>query len=179
VRLGTFVALWVTATSCSHSGAPTSRLAGGAAGPDYCAMATTALNESIKSNREQPYGLEAACVQQTAAASGRIYVDARFMDGPDLATVPVRSCAAQNYLIRFDPKHFEPSPGAGVVLLLVSTRTPQGREFNARVEQPNWPARPAGTAAPSPCGSAFGVLTGSGSRWAARVVPPPRGPDDL
>jgi len=142
-------------------------------------MAFVALAETIKSNREQPYGLEAACVREMAAASGKVYVDARFMEGSDLAKVPERSCVRENYVIRFDPQHFEPSPAAGVVLLLVSAPTSKGREFNAVVEQPNWPAKRPGTFATSQCGSAFGMLTGSDRHWAAQIVPPPRGPDDL
>ena len=149
------------------------------AGPDYCSMAAVALTETIKSNREQPYGLEAACVDEMAAAAGKIYVDARFIEIPDGGTVVTPSCVRKKYVIRFDPSHFEPSPAPGVVLLLVSAPTPNGREFNARMETPNWPAKPPGTVAMSQCGSAFGVLTESGSSWKAQINPPARGPDDL
>ena len=147
--------------------------------PDYCAMAVAALSETVKSNQEQPYGLEAACVDEMAARAGKIYVDARFDEASDVGAVPIPNCARKNYIVRFDPNHFEPSPATGVVLLLVSEPTPEGREFNARMEEPSWPAKPPGTVALSQCGSAFGVLTGSGSHWTARISPPVRGPDDL
>lgn len=166
------------AVSCSHA-----RLMGrtetGMSPPDYCAMAGVALAETIKSNRQQPYGLEDACVNHLAMSAGKVYVDARFMEGRELAVVPVRSCVRQNYVIRFDYKAFERSPTPGVVLLLVSTATTQGREFNAVLEESNWPAKRPGVFALSPCGSAFGVLRGAGARWTAQIVPPPREADDL
>lgn len=179
MKVRTLVGIVIATTSCSHSRDPASTRGPSAEHPDYCAMAAAVLTETIKSNREQPYGLEDACVDEMAARSGKIYVDARFMDANGASVVPVPSCTAQKYVIRFDPKRFEPSPAPGVVLLLVSAPSAKGREFNARIEDPNWPAKPAGTAALSQCGSAFGVLTAVGSHWAARVVPPPREPDDL
>jgi hypothetical protein len=179
MNLATLVGVVVGAASCSHAHSEGLASVAGVATPDYCEMAVVALAETIKSNREQPYGLEDACVNEVARVSGKVYVDARFMEGTALATVPVRSCVRRNYVVRFDHKAFERSPAPGVVLLLVSTPTAKGREFNAVVEDPNWPAKRPGTFALSQCGSAFGILRGSGTRWTAQIVPPPRHPGDL
>jgi hypothetical protein len=168
-----------TAASCSLGGRPTVRPGAETSPVDYCQMATVALRETVKSNDEQPYGIEDVCVHRLAAASGKIYVDARFMGSRDLETVPVRSCTREKYVIRFDYRNFERSPSEGVVLLMVSAETASGRTFNAVVEESDWPSKRPRAMALSPCGSAFGVLRRSQNVWTAIVVPPPRAPDAL
>lgn len=145
----------------------------------YCQMALAALAASVKKFEEQPLGLEQRCVERVATSGGKIYVDARFTEGEQLASVPQPGCTTDRYVIRFDPKAFVPSPSEEVVLLALWTHPPTGWEFNAVVESPNWPSRRPAIMSLSQCGSAFGVLNHSSSGWAATIVMPPRSPDAL
>jgi hypothetical protein len=142
-------------------------------------MALAALAATIKKFEEQPLGLEQRCVERVATSGGKIYVDARFTEGEQLAAVPESSCTSDRYVVRFDPKAFVPSPSEEVVLLALWTHPPAGWEFNAVVESPNWPSRRPAVMSLSQCGSAFGVLNQSSNGWAATIVMPPRSPDAL
>jgi hypothetical protein len=145
---------------------------------DYCEMAAVVLGETVKSNADQPYGLEDVCVHRLASLSGRTYVDVRFGDGPPPSTATT-ACVRDPYAIRFDVQGFQQSPAQGVVLLMISAEKNGARDFSAIVEEPNWPARRPEVLAMSPCGSAFGSVRLQASGWSAHVVPPPRSPDAL
>ena len=168
----------VVLTSCAHRNAQMSR--GEAdAGIDYCGISIVALRAAVRSQEEQPLGLDAACVRQYAGFAGKIYVDARFMKDGALETVSEKSCTRDNFIIRFDDEH-APSPAPGVLFLSVSPQTPAGRDFYVTIENANWTKRAPTVLAMPPCYPAFGRLDSSGKTgWTAKVVPAPRGPDDL
>jgi hypothetical protein len=170
------VALAITA--CVHNRPDQTHDSASAAGIGmYCQMALAALKETIKPFDAQPYGLEKACVYSRAMYSGKVFVDARF--DHHWGRVPESDCTQEDYVIRFDFDHYQRSPSAEVVLLLVDSETAAGRSFNATMEEPNWPSKKPGLRALSACGSAFGTLRRSGSRWTATVEDPPREPDEL
>jgi hypothetical protein len=169
----------VVLTACAHRNAQMSRGEAGA-GIDYCGISIVALRAAVTSQEEQPLGLDAACVRQHAGFAGKIYVDARFMKDGALETVSERSCTRDNFIIRFDDEHDTPSPAPGVLFLSVSPQTPAGRDFYVTIEKANWAKRAPTVLAMPPCYPAFGRLDSSGKTgWTGKVVPAPRGPDDL
>jgi hypothetical protein len=137
--------------SVSHAAGPT-------AATDYCAMSVAALKTAIKSHEEAPDGLDPSCVREYATVNGKIYVDARFMSPSDLEIVPQRICARDRFVVRFDFKQYEQSPGRGVLFLSVKSPTREGRDFYLTVEQSNWTTRSTGMLAVPPCYPAFGIL---------------------
>src|SRR5450432_2228681 len=107
---------------------------------DYCGMATAALTASIRSFKEQPLGLEDACVSLKASKNGKVYVDARFTSRATLEEPPSRGCAIDRYVVRFDWRHFSASPADGVVLLSFTDGAPDGaRPYSVTVEESDWP----------------------------------------
>ena len=170
----TMAALAITA--CVHN-RPARKAESVPATGTYCQMALAVLQETIRPFDAQPYGLERACVHNRATYSGRVFVDARF--DHHWTRVPEGDCTHGDYVIRFDFDHYQQSPSAEVVLLLVDSETPAGRSFNVTMEEPNWPSKKPGLQALSACGSAFGTLRRSGSNWTATVESPPREPDEL
>jgi len=142
-------------------------------------MALSVLRATVASNDVQPYGLEDVCVRRLSSAAGHIFVDARVSEQPGASPAAAPDCFRDSFRIRFDPGHFEKAPTDGVVLLLISRSANGAMEFNAVVEQPDWPSKRPGVIGLSPCGSAFGTLHYSTSGWAATVVAPPRSPDAL
>jgi hypothetical protein len=136
-------------------------------------MAAAILGEVVKTNDEQPFGLERACVEDRAAARGQIYVDARFNRRVDDTAVAQPDCPSGKFLIRFNRDNFVSAPSPGVVLLLVyDGEKGSGMEFNARTENSDWPKNKPGVMSLPACGSAFGVLSKEGSTWKARVTSP-------
>jgi len=136
---------------------------------------------NLRSNEELPIGLDAGCVHEYAAFAGKIYVDVRFMKDGELETVSEKSCTRDNFIIRFDAEHNTPSPAPGVLFLSVAPQTSTGRDFYLTVEEATWTKRAPTVLAMPPCYPAFGILNRSGkpAGWTAKVVPAPRGPDDL
>jgi hypothetical protein len=141
-------------------------------GSDYCQMAAAALHQVVRSHDKQPFGLDESCVREKAGSAGKIYADARFTEHESFVVVPRRSCTVRDIVIRFDHQHYEPSPTAAVVVLLISDETPAGRPYAVRVDAADWQTRSFGDAT-SPCGSATGTLRRFGSGWTASVTPPP------
>jgi hypothetical protein len=168
----------VALTSCAHRNEQTSR-SEASAEIDYCGISIVALRAAVRTQEEQPLGLDAGCVRQYAGFAGRIYVDARFMKDGALETVSEKSCTRDNFIIRFDAEH-APSPAPGVLFLSVSPQTSADREFYVTIEDTNWTKRAPAVVAMPPCYPAFGRLNYSAKTgWTAKVVPAPRGPDDL
>jgi len=174
----TSVALALASCAHPHGG---QRQPSGPDRPDYCQISATALRAAIKPQAQESNALDARCVREYASVGAQIYVDARFTKGGALERVPQSSCTAGEFLIRFDSEHNSQSPAPGVVFLSVDEPTPTGRPFSVTVEESRWAKRPSNVLAMPPCDPAFGILSGSGAKsgWAARLVPPPRGPDDL
>lgn len=146
---------------------------------DYCGMAVSALRTTIASNDVQPYGLEDVCVRRLASAAGRIFVDARVSEQRNGRPASAADCSSDRFTIRFDPARFQKAPTDGVVLLLVSQSADGAMEFNAVVEQADWPSKRPGVFGLSPCGSAFGTIRYSGTGWVATVARPTQSPDAL
>jgi hypothetical protein len=144
-------------------------------------MATTALRAAVAPPDREPNGLDAQCVREYAAVDGKIYVDARFIKGRAFDGTGQASCTSDDFIIRFDAEANRPSPAPGVVFLRFDEPTPSGRPFFVTIEQPGWAKRAPDVLAMSPCYPAFGLLTRAtgAAKWTARVVTPPRGPDDL
>lgn len=174
--------LWVAVAfaSCAHRHGEQGR-PGGAAMPDYCQMSATILRTAIKAQDKEPNALDARCVREYAGVGAQVYVDARFTKGGALERVPQASCMTGEFVIRFDSDRNPQSPAPGVVFLSVDETTPAGRPFSVTVEESRWSKRAPNVLAMPPCDPAFGILSGGGgtSGWAAKLVPPPRGPDDL
>ena len=168
----------VALTSCAHRHGG-QRQPGGSDTPDYCQMSATALRAAIKPQAKEPNALDARCVREYAGVGAQIYVDARFTKGGALERVPQSSCTAGEFLIRFDSERNPQSPAPGVVFLSVDEPTPAGPPFSVTVEESRWAKRPSNGLAMPPCDPAFGMLRGGESDWIAKLVPPPRGPDDL
>jgi hypothetical protein len=146
---------------------------------DHCRVAVAALDASVRPFSEQPLAMELACVNKLATRDGKIYVDARFTSGQTLEEPNVSICSTDRYVIRFDWRHFQPSPTDDVVLLLFTDNANGSRSYGVSLEAPDWPRRRPGTVTLSPCYSAFGVVRGSPAGWEAEVTPPPRSPDAL
>jgi hypothetical protein len=179
VSVALFAGGIVALTSCAHRNEQTSRSEAGAE-IDYCGISIVALQAAVRTQEEQPLGLDPACVRQYAAFAGKIYVDARFMKDGALEAVSEKSCTRDNFIIRFDDEHDTPSPAPGVLFLSVSPQTPAGRDFYVTIEDANWTKRAPAVLAMPPCYPAFGRLNYSAKAgWTAKVVPAPRGPDDL
>lgn len=140
---------------------------------NHCHIAAAALRASIRPYREQPLGLERACVMQRAEQDGAIYVDARFTRGEQLDDVKTASCRRDGYVIRFDWKNFVPSPAADVVLLTFLWKDATTAVFNAVTEDARWPEKPAGLMEISQCGSAFGSVRLVSQEWQVSLSKPP------
>lgn len=174
--LGIAVAL----AACGHAGGK-SPATDGRRVSEYCAMAGAALRSAVTTPEREPNGLDDQCVREYAAVDGKIYVDARFTKGGSFETTGQTSCTSGDFVIRFDSESNPPSAAPGVVFLRVDEATPTGRPFFVTIEQPGWAKRAPNVLAMSPCYPAFGLLTraAGGTAWTAKVVPPPRSPDDL
>lgn len=172
----TSVALALASCAHPHGGQPQPRRPDT---PDYCQISATAIRAVIKPQAQEPNALDAGCVREYASVGGQIYVDARFTKAGALERVPQSSCTAGEFLIRFDSEHNPQSPAPGVVFLSVDEPTPTGRPFSVTVEESRWAKRPSNVLAMPLCDPAFGILSGGESGWIAKLVPPPRGPDDL
>jgi len=142
-------------------------------------MAFTALKASIRSYADQPLGLENTCIESVASLNGKVYVDARFQRGNELEKPEVPSCEQGQYLIRFDPRSFTPSPTYQVVFLSFRAGASDFREFDITTDISNWPSRPPGTVGLSPCYSAYGVIHRAAAGWQAEMRQYPKSPDAL
>jgi len=170
----------IALASCAHRHGE-ARRADGVVAPDYCEMSATVLRAAIKGHDQEPLGLDARCVQEYAGLGRQVYVDARFTKGGALEPIPEKACMRGEFVIRFDSDRNPQSPAPGVVFLSVEEPTPAGRPFHVTVEESRWAKRPSNVLAMPPCDPAFGILSGMDTRsgWTAKLVPPPRGPDDL
>lgn len=164
--------------ACGHAGGNPPATDGRRAS-EYCAMAGTALRAAVAAPEREPNGLDARCVQEYAAMDGKIYVDARFAKGGAFEATGQASCTTGDFIIRFDAAANPPSAAPGVVFLRFDEATPTGRPFFVTIEQRGWAKRAPNVLAMSPCYPAFGLLTRAAGGWRAKVVPSPRGPDDL
>ena len=144
-------------------------------------MSATILRAAIKAPDQEPNGLDARCAREYAGVGEQVYVDARFTKGGALEHVSETSCMKGEFVIRFDSDRNPQSPAPGVVFVSVDEPKPTGRPFFVTVEESRWAKRPSNVLAMPPCDPAFGILSGDGERsgWTAKLVPPPRGPDDL
>lgn len=172
------VALLFASACHAHPAAPVSP-SSDISTSDYCDMTLAALRATVTSNDVQPYGLEEVCVRRLASSSGYIFVDARVSERPGDPPIAAPACSRAGFRIRFDSPHFEKAPTDGVVLLVASRTSGGEMEFNAVVEQPDWPAKRPGVIGLSPCGSAFGTIQHAPTGWVATVVQPPQSPDAL
>jgi hypothetical protein len=143
-------------------------------------MAVAALRAAVATPEREPNGLDAQCVREYAAVNGKIYVDARFIKNGAFEATGEAACTDGDLVIRFDADAKPPS-APGVVFLRFDEAAPTGRPFFVTIEQPGWTKRAANVLAMSPCYPAFGVVSPAAgvTGWTARIVPPPRGPDDL
>jgi len=145
------VVFLIVAGCHAHSAVPASH-SSDISTADYCDMALSALRATVASNDAQPFGLEDVCVRRLASAGGFTFVDARVSERPGASPVGASSCTADGYRVRFDPAYFEKAPTEGVVLLMVSRRPDGLMDFNAVVDQPDWPSKRPGVIGISPCG---------------------------
>jgi hypothetical protein len=139
--------------------------------PDYCRLATVALERLIQ-NEEEPDALAKSCVEELTKQDGYIRVDARFDRAEDPKDLEIRDCVSGDYAIGFSPVRARARGASDVVLLLFyDDERGRGTLVNARIEVAGWWKRRPGVMTLSPCGSVFGRLRYEGGRW---VVAPGR-----
>jgi hypothetical protein len=177
-RSGTFVAV-IFHVACSHGILHPIQVPKTDNRGDYCDMAAAALRATVKTFKEQPLGLESACVEGRALMNKHIYVDASFSQGSHVEAAAEPNCVRDNYVIRFTSTNPDPWPPSEVILLIVSGDGTHDRTFNARMEAADWPTRKPGILGLSQCGSAYGVLHRSVSGWVGTIQRPPRSADAL
>jgi hypothetical protein len=177
-RACTWVAV-IVQMACSHSTTQPIQVPKTDNREDYCDMAAAALRATVKTFKEQPLGLERACVEARALTNRQIYVDASFSQGSHVEADAEPNCVRDNYVIRFTSTNSDPWPPSEVILLIVAGDGSHDRTFNARMEAADWPTRKPGVVGLSQCGSAYGVLHRSADAWVATIQPPPRSADAL
>lgn len=137
---------------------------------DRCGVTLAVLDAVIRSNAEQPLGLEKACVEKYASLNGKIYVDVRFVLDGQIESVDEPGCVRGGYQIRFDSHAQVPAPSETVVLLQIDRKTARTVDFNAVTEDRSWRQQHARHVYSwSPCLSSSGVATLGGQGW--RAIP--------
>lgn len=145
-----------------------------------CDVAASVLRSIVRSNGEEPLGLEKACVERYAARDGVVYVDARISRAGPIENVKAPECRREGFLIRFDSPDLTPSPTDSVVLLDLDRTDATTFEFVAVTEDHLWRQRHARNIySSSPCLSSAGVATRDHDGWRVtpRALDAPRAPD--
>ena len=142
---------------------------------EWCDVTTSVLQSIVRSNGEQPLGLEKACVDKYAARDGVVYVDLRVSLAGRIENVKTSDCRRDGFLIRFDSPDLTTSPTDTVVLLDLNRTDATTFEFVAVTEDHRWRQRHAHNLySSSPCLSSSGVATRDRSGWSATPRAPNR-----
>lgn len=129
-------------------------------------MILAAIERSVSPQHEGDGALEAPCVRDAVTDKGVMYAEAVGFNPMPAAAI---TCTSPQWLARVGQAP-PPAPTEGILLIGFDDERHGHRQFNARVERPDWRKFP-GHFSNYGCGSARGTVQRENGRWIARVLP--------